>query len=95
MINGLEGIPGSGKSYEAVVYHVLHALKRRRLVITNLPLDLEAFAAIDPDWLHLIEIRTKPMPVRGTWDAERVPAFQLFAPGEQAPEPGPLLPPLD
>lgn len=87
MINGLEGIPGSGKSYEAVVFHVIHALKRGRLVITNLPLDLEAFAAIDPEWLHLIEIRTKSLPVRGTWDADRVPAFQLFAPGEKpAPE---------
>lgn len=85
MINGLEGIPGSGKSYEAVVYHVLHALKRGRLVITNLPLNLEAFAAIDPEWLNLIEIRSKPLPVRGTWDAERVPAFELFAPGDSLP----------
>lgn len=82
MINGLEGIPGSGKSYEAVVFHVLQALRRGRLVITNLPLNLEAFAAIDPAWLHLIEIRTKPLPVRGTWDADRTPAFQLFGPGE-------------
>lgn len=91
MINGLEGIPGSGKSYEAVVFHVLQALKRGRLVITNLPLDLESFGAINPDWLHLIEIRTKPLQVRGTWDAERVPAFQLFAPGEKAREESPFV----
>ena len=48
MINGLEGIPGSGKSYEATVYHVLAALQTGRLVITNLPLNVEVFAAIDP-----------------------------------------------
>ncbi len=46
MINGLEGIPGSGKSYEATVYHVLAALQTGRLVITNLPLNVEVFAAI-------------------------------------------------
>ncbi len=84
MINGLEGIPGSGKSYEACVFHVLHALKSGRKVITNLPLNLEAFSAINPDWLDLLEIRTKPMPVLGTWDAQRVPAFQLFTEEEKA-----------
>jgi zona occludens toxin len=77
MINGLEGIPGSGKSYEAVVYHVLHYVKKGRKVITNLPLDLDAFAAIDPAYLDLIELRIKPMPILGTWDADRTPAFLI------------------
>lgn len=70
MINLLEGVPGSGKSYEAVVYHVLPALKMGRKVITNLPLQLDKFAAIDPDFLRLIELRKAPMPVLGRWDAE-------------------------
>lgn len=70
MINLLEGVPGSGKSYEAVVYHVLPALKMGRKVITNLPLQLEKFAAIDPGFLDLIEIRKGPMPIYGRWDAE-------------------------
>lgn len=70
MINLLEGVPGSGKSYEAVVYHVLPALKMGRKVITNLPLKLDQFAAIDPGYLDLIELRKAPMPILGRWDAE-------------------------
>ncbi|ATA56525.1 zonular occludens toxin [Variovorax boronicumulans] len=95
MINGLEGIPGSGKSFEASVYQVLDALKRGRKVITNLPLVFHAYAAIDPVYGDLLELRYTPAPVRGTWDAERVDpvtgdgqAFELFADGrvEKAPE---------
>lgn len=72
MINGLEGIPGSGKSYEAVVYHVLEALKGGRKVITNLPLQVGHFAAVDPRYAELIELRVRPAPIRGTWDATRM-----------------------
>ncbi|MGA0569832.1 zonular occludens toxin domain-containing protein [Variovorax sp. VNK109] len=95
MINGLQGIPGSGKSYESVAFHVLMALKQGRKVITNLPLILEQFGAINPDWLDLIELRWKAQPVRGTWDAERInentgegDAFELFEDRhtEQPPE---------
>ncbi len=82
MINGIEGIPGSGKSYEAVVYHVLAALKEGRLVVTNLPLIVEMFAAMDSSYRYLIEVRKTPAPVRGTWDANREDsAFELFADG--------------
>lgn len=87
MINGLEGIPGSGKSYEAVVFHVLAALKSGRKVITNLPLNIEAFGGIDPAFPDLIEVRKKPSPVLGTWDVTRVDdagngsAFELFPVG--------------
>ncbi len=70
MINLLEGVPGSGKSYEAVVYHVLPALKMGRKVITNLPLRMDAFAAIDPGFMDLIELRKAPQPIFGRWDAE-------------------------
>ena len=69
MINGLEGIPGSGKSYEATVYHVLAALQTGRLVITNLPLNVEVFAAIDPSYRSLIQIRRRPAPVLGVWSS--------------------------
>ena len=83
MINGLEGIPGSGKTYEMVVYHVLAAVKSGRKVITNLPLALEMWAAIDPRYLELIELRERAAPVRGTWDATRPDAFRLFEDGRQ------------
>ncbi len=59
MINLLLGAPGSGKSYEAVVFHIVPALQAGRKVITNLPLDLDAFAAIDATWLPLIELRSE------------------------------------
>ena len=72
MINGLEGIPGSGKSYEACVFQVLAALKEGRKVITNLPLVVDAYAAIDPSYRALIELRHGPAPVRGTWNAEAI-----------------------
>lgn len=81
MITGLEGIPGSGKSYEASVFHVLQALKNGRKVITNLPLDVDQYCAIDPSFRELIEIRSKPAPIRGTWDANRAEAFMLFDDG--------------
>lgn len=91
MINGLEGIPGSGKSYEAVAYHVLDSLQKGRLVVTNLPLFVDMFAAINPEYRKLIELRVRPAPIRGTWDASRVEtdehgnmsgeAFRLFEDG--------------
>ena len=87
MINGLEGIPGSGKSYEAVTFHVLHALKVGRKVITNLPLQKLKFAALDDSYYELIELRHKPCPILGTWDVDRVDekgnglAFKLHEPG--------------
>ena len=85
MINGLEGIPGSGKSYEATVYHVLAALQTGRLVVTNLPLNVEVFATIDPGYRALIQIRRRPAPVLGVWDANAMDdngngqAFKLFS----------------
>lgn len=84
MINGLEGIPGSGKSYEAVTFHVLHALKTGRRVITNLPLQRLKFAELDESYFDLIELRTKSLKVLGSWDADRVDskgkgqAFKIF-----------------
>lgn len=56
MINLLIGPPGGGKSYEAVVYHILPALAKGRLVITNLPLDLERLRQIDESYPALIKM---------------------------------------
>lgn len=86
MIGALEGIPGSGKSYEAVVYHVLPALQRGRKVITNLPLDIERFAAIDEKFRELLEVRKFARPARGTWDAHAANRGELaFVLGETTP----------
>jgi len=41
MIYGIVGKPGGGKSYEAVVYHIIPSLSKGRKVITNLPLNVE------------------------------------------------------
>lgn len=61
MINILLGPPGAGKSYEATVYHILPALARGRKVITNLPLNLQALAAIDASYTDLVELREKTL----------------------------------
>jgi zona occludens toxin len=98
MINGIEGIPGSGKSYEAVAFHVLPALQAGRKVITNLPICVEMFAAIDVEYLKLLEVRTRAQPIRGTWDFSRVDdsgngeAFQLFTDGHVDPVPAAVVP---
>lgn len=58
-INIIVGRPGSGKSYESIVYHVLPALKEGRKVVTNLPLNLEHFEKVfGSDVLDLIDIKT-------------------------------------
>lgn len=41
MIYAIVGRPGSGKSYESVVYHILPAIKAGRRVVTNIPLKLD------------------------------------------------------
>lgn len=56
MINLLLGRPGGGKSYESVVYHIIPAIKAGRLVVTNLPLNLDVFEAAFPGSSKLIKI---------------------------------------
>lgn len=46
MINLIIGRPGGGKSYEAVKYHILPAIKAGRKIITNLPLNLDMFVQV-------------------------------------------------
>lgn len=84
MFNGLQGIPGSGKSYEACVHHMLPAIRSGRKVITNLPVNVEQLKVLCPDTWHLLEVRTQAEPIRGKWDASNLvknPAFQLFEDG--------------
>jgi zona occludens toxin len=69
MINILLGAPGGGKSYEATVFHVLAALAKGRKVITNLPLHVDQFAAIDSSYPALIELRTKTLKESPDMDA--------------------------
>lgn len=61
MINLLLGPPGGGKSYEAVVFHILPALANGRLVITNLPLDLDYIFSLFPEYRGLIELRKETL----------------------------------
>lgn len=70
MINLLIGPPGGGKSYEAVVFHILPALASGRKVITNLPLDLERLRQIDAGYVALVEMRhtTKAVQPEKDWD---------------------------
>ena len=49
MINILIGRPGAGKSYEAVAFHVIPAIKAGRQVITNLPLNVDYFCSVFGD----------------------------------------------
>lgn len=79
MQNLIIGRSGSGKGYEACVYHILTALTQGRKVITNMPLNLKKWAAIDPSFPDLIELRKRAMPIRGTWEPTREEgAFHLF-----------------
>lgn len=67
MINLLLGPPGGGKSYEAVVYHIMPALAAGRLVITNLPLNLDKLREIDqafPALVHKIDNRRGKVVIR-------------------------------
>ena len=64
MINLLIGPPGGGKSYEAVVYHLLTALNRGRMVITNLPVNLDEIELVCPGARDLIELRRQEGAVR-------------------------------
>lgn len=59
MINLLLGAPGGGKSYEAVVYHILPALRRGRVVVTNLPVVVPMIEAVEPGCEGLLRVVTR------------------------------------
>lgn len=79
MQNLIIGKSGSGKGYEVCAFHILAALTQGRKVITNMPLVIEKWAAIDPSFPALIEMRKRAMPIRGTWEPTREQgAYNLF-----------------
>jgi zona occludens toxin len=49
-VNLITGRPGAGKSYEAVAFYVLPALKAGRFVITNLPLNILEFEKLNIEY---------------------------------------------
>lgn len=84
MQNLIVGKSGSGKGYEVCAFHILSALSQGRKVITNMPLVLEKWAAIDPTFPALIEMRKRAMPIRGTWEPTREEgAYNLFSDDSQ------------
>lgn len=91
MIQGIEGIMGSGKSYEAVTFHILPALRQGRKVITNLPLNLEQIFAVNPEYKSLLEVRRLPQRIHGDWDADAAgrgeQAFMVRGNGQSDPPP--------
>lgn len=58
MIHGISGKSGGGKSYEAVVSHIIPIItKDKRKVVTNLPLNVDHFVAIYGEYCRdLIEV---------------------------------------
>ena len=58
MINGISGKPGGGKSYEAVVTHIIKTVTvDKRKVVTNLPLNIEHFCNVYGEYCReLIEV---------------------------------------
>lgn len=44
-INAISGRPGSGKTYEAVIRHILPALQDGRMLVTNIPLNVDWFCS--------------------------------------------------
>lgn len=82
MQNLMLGSSGSGKGYEGCVYQILPALQKGRKVITNMPLDLDKWSALDPRFRDLIELRKIAQPIRGTWEPTREEgAFHLWPDG--------------
>lgn len=88
MINWLIGPSGGGKSYEAVRYHVLPALEKGRHVITNLPLIVEEFEKLDPEFGKYLHLRKAPQPIRGVFHiVNETPEFDLFSDGKNEEPP--------
>ncbi|TMO83430.1 zonular occludens toxin domain-containing protein [Pseudoalteromonas spongiae] len=58
MIYGISGKTGGGKSYEAVVTHIIPTVtQQKRKVVTNLPLNVEHFVAVFGEYCRdLIEV---------------------------------------
>lgn len=52
-----EGLPGAGKSYEAVVFHIIPAIKDRRTVVSNIRgLNVEKISELSGQSVALVEL---------------------------------------
>lgn len=52
-----EGLPGAGKSYEAVVFHIIPAIKQRRTVVSNIRgLNVEKIAELSGQSVDLVRL---------------------------------------
>lgn len=52
-----EGLPGAGKSYEAVVFHIIPAIKQRRSVVSNIRgLNVEKIAELSGQPVDLVRL---------------------------------------
>lgn len=52
-----EGLPGAGKSYEAVVFHIIPAIKERRTVVSNIRgLNIEKIAELSGQSVDLVRL---------------------------------------
>lgn len=87
MQNLMLGASGAGKGYEACVYQILPSLKKGRRVITNMPLDLEKWALLDPSYPDLIEIRKRPQVIRGRWEPTNEEGAFVVLPEDQWQQP--------
>ena len=58
MIHGISGKTGGGKSYEAVVRHIIPTItEHKRKVVTNLPLNVDHFCSVFGEYCRdLIEV---------------------------------------
>ena len=67
------------------MFHVLPMLQAGRRVVTNLPLIVDHFKAIDPSFEPLIVLRTVAQPIRGRWVSRNAgtdkPLYELFEDG--------------
>lgn len=72
-VNILLGVPGSGKSYEAVAFHIIPAIEDGRKVVTNLPLNIQHFKDVygqdKADLIHIITSTSQnPIPFKTVED---------------------------
>lgn len=52
----IQGVPGAGKTYEAVSEHILPAVEAGRKVITNIPLNVDRFGQLDRKFPGLLRV---------------------------------------
>lgn len=84
MINLLLGAPGGGKSYEAVVYHILPAIAQGRKVVTNLPVNVAEFEKLHPGAGSLFDLRVTTKVPRPDGDAVGWRAIPFWHPDDFA-----------